>query len=428
MNKAIQKKSKIVFLCYDLINYYLCFHGLDAPNFSVVPVQIESILNIKNLLYTLCDADLVIFNRFNVRYLPVIQFLKLIKIPCYQFVDENFYKLENEYQEPNSGDHGKIKDFCDQLDGIATSSKALQNYYLSENIHPNIFFCPPILDNSLPIRPLKFEKFCSKGIHIAIVGGQFRVNTLDQHIIPALNQINNDIPITLYIRHDVILPSTDEIKFTIVPFVFQENYHTFILILREMQIDIVIHPPGVSANMLYKTDSIALTALYIEANLIVFDDPAFEELDIEKGVLKIEHTLQAIVAAVFQAVVDLEASKIIHQKLYTFCSTHFTPESTVSVLNDIVVHHKKSKTLSFKKRTNKLHRFVREALPEMLPTEIRQLLFNNDTPLSHRSLFTRVCDYYKLMKPKETYKKILKALLYKTGLLSSNPTYSDGEQ
>lgn len=347
--KPPQYVKKIIFYCNDLVNYYLCFHGLNHDNndYIIVPLMIGGYHD----LYPLLDADLVIFNRFSSAYSPVVYFLNLIKIPCYQFIDDNFFVLDEQYKIPTLHTTDKMIDFSKKMNGILTSSSALQSYYIQQNIHSNVACYPPILDKKLlAILPPK------QGINIVILGDLFRWNTISESIFAALNQIHQEQPVTLIIKKGII-SEINKTTFPIIEFEFQENYYQLIHMLRDLNITLVIHPSGLTQNLPYKTRSILLSALYLQANIIVFDDPVFSELGLKEGVIKSQANIPDIITSIFHGVHEKQGP-IIQKNLYEFCSKHFNSDNNISILNMITKTYPPLNSVRLEERSRLLHYYM----------------------------------------------------------------------
>ena len=397
--------KKIVFYCIDLFNYYHFFYGLEQSNFAVIPMLVGPKEIFYDDLYYLVDADIVIFDRMDERYLPIIQFLKHLNVPCYQFADDKLQQSKKIDNQINSHD----KNFTNRIDGIITSNEALKNLYLQKQIHTNVLLFAKTLDNNLIYTSPKLEKTPGKGVHIAILCEQFSSESLEQYIIPALNQVHQSTPVTLYIANNICLPSANIIKFTISAFEFKENHTQFIHNLRNMQIDIVIHSTSLNTAAPYKKDFILLTAFYIQANIIVLDERSFEGFGLEQGIIKTEHNVAEIVTSIFQAGIDFETAKAIHRKLYAFCSEQFGPNTNVSLLENIIQRHKELNYLHLEDRLRMLHHYL--SVSQIWMKSSSKI---NIDPLSmERSKFQRLITYYQMFGFIITYKKIFQKILLK---------------
>ena len=78
---------------------------------------------------------------------------------------------------------------------------------------------------------------------------------------------------------------------------FEPDFPRFVAAWRAAEPDILVHPPGQTANLAMKGPGTLLAALYLGAAPVVADEPAYSGLGIAQGVLRADDSVAAWRAA-----------------------------------------------------------------------------------------------------------------------------------
>lgn len=330
-----KKYTTIFFYGASFVNYYLCFSHLQHRSSAYV-FQCFIPTGGYHDLYTMLKADLIIFDREIMRYANIIDLLHLLKIPMYYFIDDNFFVMGNEgppgFSPPTIEASRSV---LQRMDGVLTSTGALQQFFLQHKLHTNVFIYPPSFNQQLlDSRPVKALN-TARPLQVAVVGGEFRAKSLRESVLPALKKLHRSRPLILYLRKNIL--SDQEIQklpFHVVPLQIQNHYHQFILALGKYGIDLLIHPAGETKNLPYKTNSILLVALYLGANIIVTNEPAFDGLDESQGILNSRNNKHDFEEALQRFSAPGEAA-VLRARLERYCFENFNPSNALFVLNKI---------------------------------------------------------------------------------------------
>lgn len=346
-NRSKNKKLKnIAFYSYEKTNYYLCFEGLMQDSNGL---SIEILLQSSQLMDSfsaLLNMDVVIFNRNLESYLDTITYLKEIGIDCYYYIDDNFLVLEKEnseywYTKKN------LKNALKTFKAVLVSTEALQQYFIKEEIHPNIIYFPPVINKTLASTVLKKQKK-KEDITLAILGGSFRQDGFFDCIYPALNHLSKTKKIKLLVR-DGFCKMPENCLFEVEEFPFEENYNQFINGLKQKDVDIIIHPYAHTANADYKTNSILLSAYYLNTNIVVFDEPAFNNLDENIGLLKAKNEMESVVKCI-EASLIADFSQSLKEKLAAYCHDNFNANNNIKVLQNLIAETPELDSVLYEKR------------------------------------------------------------------------------
>lgn len=326
------KKIKIVF-CGTETNYFLCFSHYHS---SSEHYQIKLIYPSYRLqdVHFFKNADLIIFDRFLDCALDLIYLLKKINIPMYYFIDDNFIELRKEDKTKYTWyTLDNVKQTLTAMSGVLVSTETLKQYFLKHKIHKRVFLYPPVLDPHLLNNLKSFKQPIKQSLAIAIVGGFFRQSSAIHYLIPALNKLNKQIPVILYARKG-FLPENVKKDFHYHEMEVRQNFYQYIHHLNILNIDIIVHPAGDTCNISYKTNSVLLSAFYLNTNIIVTEEPAFAGLMKEQGVVKCHNSITGYMDAI-QYIRTNNHAKILKYKLRQYCLQQFSSEKSIKILNKI---------------------------------------------------------------------------------------------
>lgn len=339
---------KIIFYTSTSTNFNLCFAAFNIQEHNVIIRCVIHTSVISHDIQDMLEADLVIIDRELHLNLKLIKLLKALNIPCYYFIDDNFITLAKE--DPLFGwyDKKNIAQALTDMDGVLTSTIALKNFFINEQLHLNALYWPPVVDKKLLANSALNKKPCTNRLNIAIVGGVFRKDHINQQILPVLNQLAQKYSITLYVRKGLIT-APENYQISIHEFEYQINYSQFILYLVNQNINVLIHPQGKTENLPYKTNSILLTAYYINANIIVANEPAFNDLSEAKGIQKFSESETDLLNALTN-IMDTEKAHVLKENLHAYCAKQFDQQKALLTLSSLLEQHQTSNYFTYEAR------------------------------------------------------------------------------
>ena len=142
--------------------------------------------------------------------------------------------------------------------------------------HPSVLYWPCILDHSL-LDPIETREELPV-LRLAAFGGDFRAAGLEGCVLPALSVLPGA---TLIVTQTLASAAPEA---TVLP--FEADFRRFVARWRACQPDIVVHPPGRTANLPAKGPGSLLAALYLGAVPVVADEPAYAGLGFAEGVVQ----------------------------------------------------------------------------------------------------------------------------------------------
>ena len=349
-NNSVTKK--IAFFSTEPRNYHLCFERInDSDNYKIQQIMFNP--TILQDLYFLMSYDAVIVDR-NLQYAAqIIPLLKQLQISCYYYIDDNFLVLKNEYPEFSWYSMENVTNTLKSVDAVLTSTEALRAFFLREKIHSKIFCYPPILNNAL-LPSVSDEYFPVvneiKRINIAVIGEVFCRESFCEYVVPALNKLMEcgeqiHLTVSKNLLQDIAFNGT----FSVDEVDVLADHNQYIHQLKHKKIDIIIQTYGKSSNAIYKTPSVLLNALYLNANIIVFGDPAFEGLGEAEGVMSINQGIDSIVDAIKYLSIPAHATPL-KIKLSAYCHTAFNFDKNIKLLDLLTRNTRVVNTVSYEQR------------------------------------------------------------------------------
>ncbi len=195
-------------------------------------------------------------------------------VPCAWFTDDDLTALRHE--QPGFGFYSshRVQAFAERMTALIGTTPGLCARLAA--FHANVLHWPCTLNEAAldGISPSGQER----PTVVAFTGGAFRVQGLRDYVVPALNVIQ---------RHELCvangpaaaIPGTHAIP-------FQPVFARFLLAWRDVGPHILVHPPGKTRNLAYKSPGILLCALYLGAAPVVASEPAFKGIGADQGLTR----------------------------------------------------------------------------------------------------------------------------------------------
>ncbi|MDP2318058.1 MAG: hypothetical protein Q8O42_01800 [Acidobacteriota bacterium] len=302
---------------------------------------------------------------------------RVLRIPLYYFVDDNFILLREQpgpwspYVRRYSA--ANVRRRLRAFHGVLLSSDALMDYYRAQNLHSELTVFPPIEWQQQLSRP----PASPHGVSIAFFGGLHLHEMFTTCILPAVRRLALDRPVTLIAAgvHDAIAPSPG---LSVVEQPYDTSYARGLRRLAETGVDVLVHPsaPGLD-NGRYKNPHALISANAIGAIPVVSDRPPYSDLR-EAGVaLLCDDSPESWYAAFAQVGQPAERMPI-GERLQKFCSSHYGGRINREVIDKMLSLHESPSARWRRVRTSVVRAAVllgrlRPVMARLRPARLRGL-------------------------------------------------------
>ncbi|QPC94097.1 glycosyltransferase [Mesorhizobium sp. INR15] len=325
--------------------------------FEYLPKSIRGRIRIVSLrdglpILELSHASCLIVVRFLECYQEWIRAAMDISIPVYYFIDDNLMELSSKenVNMPEEFSVAVIRQKLSKFSGVIVTSQALNDYFLDNLIHKNLFVYPV----SYSKRPISLA--APRGVSgvagalipdlvIASIGGSHRQFGLRESILPAVQRLAGEGYRIHFVlcggsvedrEHLSKMEGDSRIKVTFEP--LQLDWNRALLQLAERRPDVLVHAPSRTINNRYKTLNVALCAYVLDAVLVVPNDKPYDIPSFDGAAVKVDpvHEPRAWLQALMELLSNRQSWDRYKQVNATFCRTHFSGERNVAVLNEII--------------------------------------------------------------------------------------------
>jgi hypothetical protein len=205
-------------------------------------------------------------------------------VPCAWFTDDDLTALRGDQPGFAFYTDARVRDFAARMVAVIGTTPALCARLAA--FHSNVLHWPCVLDERLLALPTVRPNGPPR---IACVGGAFRAEGLRRVVLPALDALP-DAELLLVDQVATKIPGAH-----VLP--FEPDFARFVATWRAAAPDILVHPPGATANLAMKGPGTLLAALYLGAAPIVADEPAYAGLGVAQGILRAGQTVDSWRAA-----------------------------------------------------------------------------------------------------------------------------------
>ncbi|MGU3363111.1 hypothetical protein ACLBWX_22670 [Methylobacterium sp. M6A4_1b] len=312
----------------------LCFDGLmqqQRYNFIFINPFEDSQLSNKKLQ----NVDVVVV----VRHLYLPEYENLWReafrggIPMYYLLDDNFFIIDSGDVE-GKYTHTKVRNTLRMFKGVLSSNVNLSTYLISNKIHSNVLWFSAVRDSDRD--PQVISKHNGEAINIGCFGGGFRLLEIEKNILPALSNMAKIRPVSFYARED-LEALRDKFESAGINFQTSKTTDSIGLFCRDWlqyNLDIIIHPPGNTKNLAFKTANALLIAYYLGAVPVVADEPAYAGSNDKNGVIIADCTEEAYFSA-FQSLAGRKYRQNLFAKLELYVRKAFATDSNIRTLDII---------------------------------------------------------------------------------------------
>jgi hypothetical protein len=265
-NPFYQKKLTVLVICPGAVDASASLYfGRFDYNGAIFRIISSNSWLIDELLGAAC----VIFVRTLHTWGKWIEASKLMKIPVYYFIDDNFVELSSSYKELREYTVENIRNWLIDYDGVLVASKELKEYFLENRLHEKVFVFPPVMEERTGIN--KRDGSNDKTVNIAFMGGKFRITSFMDNVWPAILDVSKGQRVNLYCPDDPELKAinnrSENIHLTFIP--RSLSIDQILMKYGRWDIDILVHPGPEIANNKFKTIHLLMIAAQLQAVLVV---------------------------------------------------------------------------------------------------------------------------------------------------------------
>jgi hypothetical protein len=191
----------------------------------------------------------------------------------------------------------------------------------------------PALEGALEVavRPLdRNDEGAAPKWRAAYFGGPFRHELFQVLIVPALEAVGRQAPIELVVPENVSVTT----KLPIRKAQAHRSFKQFILNWRRLAPNVVVHPPGRSANIDFKTANAILCSYYLGAVPIVFEESAYADWNEDDGVVKVRHPTVEAVEEALSSMIGEGRRRASFERLSAAVRRRFDGRENLSVVSD----------------------------------------------------------------------------------------------
>jgi hypothetical protein len=277
-------------------------------------------------LPVLAGAGLVVFVRGfeHVWRSGLLTALEHAGVPCAWFTDDDLTALRHDQPGFAFYTDARVREFAGRMVAVIGTSPTLCAQLGS--FHSAVLHWPCVLDERL-IAPSGIRG--NGPPRVACVGGAFRAGGLHRVVLPALDAL----PGARLLLADGLAAKVPGAH--VLP--FEPDFARFVAAWRAAEADILLHPPGRTANLAMKGPGTLLVALYLGAAPVVADEPAYAGLGVAQGVLRTDDSIDS-----WRAALALLAEPEIRRQHLTRLLAHFSvaasPEAARATVETLLGH------------------------------------------------------------------------------------------
>lgn len=321
----------------------LCFDMLPQKYAQRVRViSISGCFGIEEMARATC----VIFVRRLRAFQSWIDAAKIMGIPIYYYLDDNFPLLTERNELKIPGEDFSCDALCASLrsfEGIFLTSQELLKYFSDRLIHDNLLYFPPACVEQTTLVDSRMTVW-DKEIVVAFFGGGHRQKGLWDVVVPALQKIASEGTRIHFVttetdRIEADSTAYDNFRVTLLP--FDPGYTFAIRRYGWYGPSFLVHAPSKTENNRYKTKNALLTANLLNAVAVLPDTEPYRDIS-DDGIAFIVKspflTAQWYEAfrVLFSGQVDCLALK---RENSAYCHAHFSGVENGHVLDAIFERH-----------------------------------------------------------------------------------------
>lgn len=289
----------------------------------------------------LAGAAAVIFVRGLFEFEPAQTCVRLLRIPHYYFLDDNFMVLRDEggagARFVRRYELGRVRRALRRYDGVWLATRALVRYFSEHRIHGHVVLYPPMAVSVLPSPPP--ESRSAK--HFAFFGGAHLHPIFLKVVLPAVRALASGLPVTL-LTCGISEAIEASPGLTVVPLPYDANYHRALQTLASRGVDVLLHPvAAASQNSHYKNRHALVTANALGAVPIVSRHVPYADSE-PRGFLSAGDDSAAWLEQLRRAV-SAEGA-MLRRELASVCAEEFGGAPNRRLIDDLLTRHRSPST------------------------------------------------------------------------------------
>ena len=277
----------------------------------------------------LAGASALVINRGLFEFRSLASCARDAAIPCYYFIDDNFIVLSEEGNADvrNAGNYTieNVRQALHAFDGVLCATDSLHAYFVNHRLHQHVVLYPPVAQASEPPRRHSRER-----LHVGFFGGAHRREPFMRLVLPAIEQLAERRPITLFAA-GVDIPDRAANGLEIVLLPYDRRYSAAIDAMARHEIDILVHPTSVTDNNLYKNPHVLINARALGAAPVFSEAPPYDALGGE-GVCLLTRDTTAEWFEALSRLDDVDRRSAMVARIGAYCDRHFSGDLNVRCL------------------------------------------------------------------------------------------------
>ena len=388
--KKISTSHKKIAVLVDRINAsHVSFYRMATEDITVrfYPTNFRHFSDI-----FIADA-VVIPSRLDIalRFLDVFNYLKM---PVYYYLDDNFIELEKIGTDRIEISHfAKLtkKENFKNFRGILLSSDQMVNYFRKNDFHDNLVLLEPIIDiNNIH---LKVEHEKVKRLVIGFMGGMFRLNALANCVLPAIEKLSAEMPITFVCPNDgnADIDQFENDNLEIVRINRSESLELTLRRYRDRDIDILVQCGEDNRNNLYKTKNALVNAVQMSAVLVVSNiEPYNLNIDRRETYIISENKISEWYENLKKLAFDGTYRQLITENAYDYCIKRYGSDEVAREFKSELVGIEGDTYYKLNKSSENFCRYLIEREHNHVDTCTENLFFSTDVEKKRK--FKSVCN------------------------------------
>jgi hypothetical protein len=307
----------------------LYFDGLPADLTACMTFRRPRLL--ADDVHALASADLVVVVREFEHMVSsgALDLLNRISVPFVWFTDDNLVALGREVRPFRYYTPASVSAFLAHAKAVVVTSMPLAE--AMTGLHHEIVTWPCVFDARLAW-PGSRDR--GDAFRVGAFGGSFRSVGFCTHVLPALADFRATQPCEMFAVAGLAQHAGAA---DVVSIPLEQHFPTFVAAWQKLGLRAVVHPYGATRNIASKSRGSVLAAAYLGAVPIVGEEPAYDELDEDCGVLKAGADHREWLACLRRLSDPREAERLFG-RLDAWCRSRFDPENARAPFAALAAH------------------------------------------------------------------------------------------
>lgn len=286
----------------------------------------------------LSRASAVIFVRGLFECADLARGARMLGIPTYYFLDDNFMVLREQGGRDAEfvGEYSleAVRAALKHYAGVLLSSPALLKYFKDHDLHAQLRLFPPVMVACVMPVPAR-----RSSTHLAFFGGRHLHGIFHEAVLPAIRRLARQRPVTLIVI-GLAAPLSVSEGLTTVSEPYYPGYDDGIERLAALGVDVLVHPSASGmANNPYKNPHALISARRLGAVPVVSNVAPYAELCVDGVAICCGDSSESWYGALAGIVADPEKVAGLRARLDAYCEQQFSGTSNLLLLRELVGRH-----------------------------------------------------------------------------------------